>query len=62
MLIIQKHIFMAILQWWRKCYIADSESLKSKVRITGSTPTADNTKDAETPFIMIWSKFFLKTL
>ena len=38
---------MAIIQSDHNDNIAQSESFKSKIKITGKTPAADNTKDVE---------------
>ena len=48
MITIQKHLeFMAILQRWANDNLTDSESFKSKIKITEKTPADGNTKDVE---------------
>ena len=42
--------------------LADSESLKSKVKMTGNTPADDNTKDAEITIFTITIKIFNQSL
>ena len=42
--------------------IADSQSLKSKIKITGNTPTDGNTKDVEIIVPLTYSSNFWRTL
>ena len=43
-------------------YLADSESFKSKVKITGNTPKDGNTKDVETIVPLKYLSNFWRTL
>ena len=42
--------------------LADSESFKSEVKITGNTPAADNTKDVEIIVSLKYLRNFWRTL
>ena len=53
---------MAILQRWANDNLTDSESCKSKVKITGNTPGDDNTKDVETTVALKYLNNFWRTL
>ena len=53
---------MAILQSDHNDNIAQSESFKSKIKITGKTPAADNTKDVEIVVPLKYLSNFWRTL
>ena len=61
-IIIQKHlqVYGNITKIIRM--IADSQSLKSKIKITGNTPTDGNTKDVEIIVPLKYSSNFWRTL
>ena len=53
---------MAILQSDHNDNIAQSESFKSKIKIMGKTPAADNTKDVEIIVPLKYLSNFWRTL
>ena len=53
---------MAILQRWSYNNITQSESFKSKIKITGKTPTTGNKKDVEIIVPLKYLKNFWRTL
>ena len=53
---------MVVLQRWTKYDLANSESFKSKVKMTGNTPAGDNTKDVKIIIPLKYLRNFFRIL